>query len=73
MCSCYKLRVICNHLLEFHCVAHREALSVGQAYQSVLGLGDTSILMIVLIVKYRSIRVHAVLTVLPQPLPVSTC
>ena len=30
-----KLRVFCPHLLEFHCVAHRETLAVGQAYQSI--------------------------------------
>ena len=30
-----KLKSIVPHLLEFHCMAHREALSVSQAYQSV--------------------------------------
>lgn len=30
-----KLKAIVPHLLEFHCVAHREALSVSQAYNSV--------------------------------------
>jgi hypothetical protein len=30
-----KLKEHCPHLNEFHCVAHREALAVGQAYQSV--------------------------------------
>ena len=30
-----KLKFIVPHLMEFHCVAHREALSVSQAYQSV--------------------------------------
>ena len=30
-----KLKSIVPHLMEFHCVAHREALSVSQAYQSV--------------------------------------
>ena len=30
-----KLKSIVPYLLEFHCVAHREALSVSQAYQSV--------------------------------------
>ena len=30
-----KLKSIVPHLLEFHCVAHREALSVSQAYQCV--------------------------------------
>ena len=30
-----KLKSIVPHVIEFHCVAHREALSVSQAYQSV--------------------------------------
>ena len=30
-----KLKSVVPHLMEFHCVAHREALSVSQAYQSV--------------------------------------
>ena len=30
-----KLKSVVPHLIEFHCVAHREALSVSQAYQSV--------------------------------------
>ena len=30
-----KLKSVMPHLMEFHCVAHREALSVSQAYQSV--------------------------------------
>ena len=30
-----KLKSVVPHLIEFHCVAHREALSVNQAYQSV--------------------------------------
>ena len=30
-----KLKSTVPHLLEFHCVAHREALSVSQAYQCI--------------------------------------
>ena len=30
-----KLREFCPHPVEFHCVAHREALAMGQAYKSV--------------------------------------
>ena len=30
-----KLKAICPHLLEYHCVAHREALAAGDAYKSV--------------------------------------
>ena len=30
-----KLKSVVLHLVEFHCVAHREALSVSQAYKSV--------------------------------------
>ena len=30
-----KLKSVVPHLVEFHCVAHREALSVSQAYKSV--------------------------------------
>ena len=30
-----KLKEHCPHLHEYHCVAHREALAVGQAYQSI--------------------------------------
>ena len=30
-----KLKEHCPHLNEYHCVAHREALAVGQAYQSI--------------------------------------
>ena len=30
-----KLKSLVPHLLEFHCIAHREALSVSQAYQRV--------------------------------------
>ena len=30
-----KLKEYTPHLLEFHCVAHREALAVSQAYKSV--------------------------------------
>ena len=30
-----KLKSVIPHLMKFHCVAHQEALSVSQAYQSV--------------------------------------
>ena len=30
-----KLKELCPHLNEYHCVAHHEALAVGQAYQSI--------------------------------------
>ena len=30
-----KLKSVVPHLVEFHCVAHREAISVSQAYKSV--------------------------------------
>ena len=30
-----KLKENCPHLHEYHCVAHREALAVGQAYQTI--------------------------------------
>ena len=31
-----KLKSVVPHLVEFHCVAHREALSVSQAYKDIL-------------------------------------
>ena len=30
-----KLKSFCTHLIEYHCVAHREALAAGDAYKSV--------------------------------------